>query len=264
MVTRHRSDREPSSQAALGERPFDFECELEAPGCPLASLRQALAREEDLLREKDELIRQQQILSRESDHRLLNGLQIAASFLSLQSRASSNPECQEVLLTAADRVAAVARIHQRLHCLDGQQTVRFKQYLDALCSDFSGMLSAGDSEAVIACEGAEIDIPIAIATPLAFAVSELLMNAVKHGSYPICVNLEMTAQNILSVSVENHGASLPSNFDPAACKGLGMKIIRSLIQRLNGELQFGRGTGDHGAKFVIAFPLSVEAYTRSR
>ena len=259
MVTGRQIDWEPSSQASRGERPFDFVCELEAPGCPLASLRQAFAREEDLLREKDELIRQQQILSRESDHRMLNGLQIVASFLSLQSRASSNPECQEVLLAAADRVAAVARIHQRLHCLDGQQTDRFKQYLDALCSDFSGMFSTGGSEAVIACEGTEIDMPIEIATPLAFAVSELLMNAVKHGSYPICVNLEMMAQNILSVSVTNHGARLPSNFDPAICKGLGMKIIRSLIQRLNGELQFGRGAGDNGARFVIAFPLSVEA-----
>ena len=263
MVSGHPIDWQRSAHNALDERPFGFACELEAPGCPLASLRQVLAREEDLLREKDELIRQQQILSRESDHRMLNGLQIVASFLSLQSRASSNPECQEVLLAAADRVAAVARIHQRLHCLDGQQTVRFKQYLDALCSDFSGMFSTGGSEAVIACEGTEIDMPIEIATPLAFAVSELLMNAVKHGSYPICVDMEMTAQNILSVSVANDGAPLPSNFAPAACKGLGMKIIRSLIQRLNGELQFGRGAGDHGAKFVIAFPLPVEAHTRS-
>ena len=119
MVTGHQIDREPNSQAAFDERPSDFICELEATGCPLASLRQALAREEVLLKEKDELIRQQQILSRESDHRLLNGLQITASFLSLQSRASPNPECQEVLAAAADRVAAVARIHQRLHCLDG-------------------------------------------------------------------------------------------------------------------------------------------------
>ncbi len=263
MVAGHQIDREPNSQAAFGEKCSDFVCELEAPGCPLASLRQALAREEDLLREKDELIRQQKILSRESDHRLLNGLQIAASFLSLQSRASSNPECKEVLLAAADRVAAIARIHQRLHCLDGRKTVRFKQYLDELCHDFSGMLSAGDSEAEIACEGTEIDMPIESATPLALAVSELLMNAVKHGSYPICVNLETGAQNISSISVVNCGTPLPSNFDPALCKGLGMKIIGSLIQRLNGELQYGRGAGDSGTKFVIIFPLPNDAQTCS-
>ena len=55
-------------------------------------LREALAREDALLREKDELIRQQTVLGEESDHRLLNGLQMIASLLSLQARASTNGE----------------------------------------------------------------------------------------------------------------------------------------------------------------------------
>ena len=44
-------------------------------------LREALAREDALLREKDELIRQKTVLGEESDHRLLNGLQMIAGLL---------------------------------------------------------------------------------------------------------------------------------------------------------------------------------------
>ncbi len=53
-------------------------------------MRAALAREQVLLDQKDELIRHKDLMSRESDHRLMNGLQMVASLLSLQSREAPN------------------------------------------------------------------------------------------------------------------------------------------------------------------------------
>jgi two-component system, sensor histidine kinase PdtaS len=72
-------------------------------------LRQALAQDEALLRQKDGLIQQQALLSRESDHRLLNGIQIIVSLLSLQSQASTNAEVASQLAAAADRIATIGR-----------------------------------------------------------------------------------------------------------------------------------------------------------
>jgi hypothetical protein len=57
-------------------------------------LRKALSREEALLRQKDKLIQQQEVLRKESDHRLLNGLQMIVSLLSLQSREPGVVECR--------------------------------------------------------------------------------------------------------------------------------------------------------------------------
>ena len=120
-------------------------------------LREALAREDALLREKDELIRNKTVLGKEFDHRLLNGLQMIASLLSLQARASTNGEVASGLAAAADRIATIGRIHRRLHSLDGVQTFAFKQYLDDLCRDFSMILSSGERpERDIAVEGVEI------------------------------------------------------------------------------------------------------------
>ena len=42
-------------------------------------------------------------------------------------------------------------------------------------------------------------------------------------------------------------------FDPVASKGLEMKIIQSLIERIGGELQIGRGHSDQGARFTVFF-----------
>ncbi len=103
-------------------------------------LRRLSPEKEALLRRKDELIQQKELMSKESDHRLLNGLQMIASLLSLQSRASANAEAASQLAIAANRVATIGRVHRRLHSLDGVQTVAFKQYLEDLCRDFSTML----------------------------------------------------------------------------------------------------------------------------
>ena len=217
-------------------------------------LRQTLAREEALLRQKDELIQQQAVLSQESDHRLLNGLQMIVSLLSLQSRASENAEVASQLAAAADRIATIGRIHRRLHSFDGVQTFALKQYLEDLCRDFSVMLSSERPERVIVVEGIEITLPAVTAIPLGFIANELITNAAKYGTGRITVSLEANPETGYALSVANDGPGLPEGFDPAAGKGLGMRIIRSLVKQIGGELRIGRGDKNQGARFTVLFP----------
>src|SRR5450432_3174709 len=81
-------------------------------------LRDALAESEAQLRQQDELIHRQELLKKESDHRLLNDLQMTISLLSLQSRSSTNAEAAAQLTVAANRVSMIAQIHRRLHSYD--------------------------------------------------------------------------------------------------------------------------------------------------
>lgn len=94
-----------------------------------AELRDALAREAVCLREKNELAQRQVMLAQEFEHRLINGLQLIVSLLSLQSRAAPTPEAADQLTIASQRVAALGRVHRRLHLLDHQDHVEFKEYL---------------------------------------------------------------------------------------------------------------------------------------
>jgi two-component sensor histidine kinase len=230
------------------------ERELEKYRCAEIQLRKALAREEALLRQKDDLIRQQEALGKEADHRLLNGLQMIVSLLSLQSRASGNNEAAAQLTVAANRVAAIARVHRRLHDLDGVKTVAFKQYLEDLCRDFSTMLSSQERpEQVIVVEAIEVNLPTITGIPLGFIVNELITNATKYGEGWITVRLEPNPRRGYALSVSNDGPALPEGFDPAACKGLGMRIIRSFVERIGGELQIGRGDKNRGAQFTVLF-----------
>lgn len=98
----HDIPAQPIAFQALESRQVTtIDCDQSRYGCPVEALRGALAREAALLMEKDAMLQEQDILRSESDHRLLNGMQMVVSLLSLQGRASTNPD-----------VAAIVRCRQ--------------------------------------------------------------------------------------------------------------------------------------------------------
>lgn len=217
-------------------------------------LREIIAADESLLHQKDETIQNQALLSRESDHRLLNDLQMIVSLLSLQSRVTANAEAASQLAAAADRIAMIGRIHRRLHSSDGATTVAFKKFLQDLCRDFSSPVSSGHrGERDIAVKGAEIELPTLTSRPLGFIANELITNAVKYGEGSITVRLEQNPEKGYALSVSNAGAALPEGFDPDTRRGLGMRIVQSFVKRIGGELRIGRGDNNKGARFTVLF-----------
>jgi two-component sensor histidine kinase len=210
-----------------------------------------LEREKDeLSRQKDELLEQKVMLGREFDHRLLNSLQLISSLLSLQSRTTKNPEAAEQLSIAGNRVAALGRVHRRLHVLDHVETVEFKAYASRLCEDLSGMLHR--ERRAIVVEGDDTEISTVLGIPLGFIVNELVTNSIKYGTGTITVRIKSGPERN-SLSIFDEGPGLPEDFAAAGPRGLGMKIIQSLVRQIAGELQIDRGDQTRGACFTVLF-----------
>ena len=150
-------------------------------------MRESVLRESDLLRQKDELILQKDILAKESEHRLLNGLQLISSLLAAQSRGTKNSEAAAELTIAVNRIAAVGRVHRHLHTLDNLESVDLKQYLEKLCHDLSDMVSSESADRSLCIEGAELKISRVLAVPLGFIASELITNSIKYAKGKICL-----------------------------------------------------------------------------
>jgi chemotaxis protein methyltransferase CheR len=217
--------------------------------------QRALRNEKDeLIRQKDVLLEQKVMLAKEFDHRLLNSMQLISSLLSMQSRTTKNPEAAAQLSIAGNRVASLGRVHRRLHVLDHLETVEFKQYVSRLCEDLSGLLPNHDGQNSIVVEGKEIEIPTVLGIPLGFIVNELVTNSAKYAKGKVTVRLDSTLKG-QSLSVLDDGPGLPDGFQPSGHKGLGMKIIQTLVRQIGGELQIGRGDQDCGARFTITFNI---------
>jgi two-component system, sensor histidine kinase PdtaS len=217
-----------------------------------AELHAALAREQTLLQEKHDLSQHHAMLTQEFEHRLINGLQLIVSLLSLQSRTAA-PEAAAQLTIAANRVAALGRVHRQLHLLDHQNHVEFRGYLQTLCEDLANLLFRERTGRAIAVEGVKIEIPARFAIPLGFIVNELITNCAKYAEGNVTVRLETTSPISHSLSVLDDGPGLPAGFDPAKSKGLGMKIVLSLVKQIGGALRTSSGDNGCGACFTVTF-----------
>jgi len=223
-----------------------------APETDRAALAASLLREKELLREMSVLSQQQDLMAQEFDHRLGNSLQMIVSLLSLQSLAAPTPEAAAQLTIAAGRVAAFGRVHRRLHFLDRQKTVEFRQYLRTLCVDIANLLLQKGAGRAVVVEGAEITLPTALGIPLGFVVAEAITNSVKYATGDIIVRIETSAPTVL-LSISDNGPGLPAEFDPAKQKGLGMKLIQSLTKQIGGTLKFTPADGERGTRLTVAF-----------
>jgi two-component sensor histidine kinase len=232
---------------------------LEQKTRPATELEAALARETALRREMSDLARRQVMLAQEFEHRLVNGLQVISSLLSLQSRKAKTSEAADQLAMAAGRVAALGRVHRTLHLLDHQDHVEFKRYLEHLCEDLSRLLCEEPGDCAVLVEGTNAEIPTAFAIPLGFIVNELITNSAKYAKGNITVRFETTAPGRHSLSVLDGGPGLPTGFDPDGSKGLGMKIVRALVKQIGGELHISTGEKGRGACFTVAFSSAARA-----
>ena len=72
------------------------------------------------------------------------------------------------------------------------------------------------------------------------------------------MKLEPDVRKGYALSVCNKGTALPAGFDPAACDGLGMKLVSSFVKQIGGELQIDRGDGNDCTRFTVLFGRDID------
>src|SRR5207302_3965791 len=105
-----------------------------------------------LERDKDELLRQKDLLLREMKHRINNSLQIIASILLLKAHTVQSEETRRHLQDAHERVMAVATVQEQLHpSLFGAQ-IEAKSYLTKLCESLAASMILDDQPVSLTVE----------------------------------------------------------------------------------------------------------------
>lgn len=196
-------------------------------------------------------VSQAQLMAREIDHRVMNSLQFVSALLSMQSRSPDMADTAGQLQLAATRVAAVAQVHRHFSAEGGSATSCIT-FLRRLCADLGAVL--GETIEVTGDDG---DVPTTRIQPIGLLVNELVTNAAKHGKGPIEVCYEIgEAHHRLTVS--DRGEGVPAGFDPAASgKGLGMRVVTSLVGQLGGTVGNGPCPDGIGSCFTIVFPTTA-------
>jgi len=180
------------------------------------------------------------LLIREVNHRVSNSLQLIASLLQFQSRASS-PEVKDALMEAHNRVLAVAKVHRSLYTSENVQSVSLHRYLEALTEDIQSASGEDSGAGQFTLDADPIEIEPDRAVAVGVMLTELILNARKHayphGVGPIRVRLEAVDPHRSVLSVEDDGVGFP---DSAAANGggLGTIIIKAMAQKLGAEIRY--------------------------
>jgi two-component sensor histidine kinase len=200
------------------------------------------------LAQADKALVQANLLTREIDHRVMNSLQFVSAMLRLEGK-GANDAASGHLEAAANRVAAVARVHRHFHLEDDVANVPALTYLRRLCEDLSGILGVP-----VEVDGESEMLPTTSIQPVGLIVNELVTNAAKHGAGKINVTYRSGAAD-RELMVCDHGKGLPDSFNPSQdVRGLGMKIVNVLAKQLGGGVAARPNPSGIGACVAVTFP----------
>ncbi len=219
----------------------------------LQAEREARLEAERLLAEKDDLLSRNDVLMREIDHRVKNSLQVAASMLSLQARRMPDSAAAQALKEAQRRISGIAAVHDQLYRASDTDRVDMREFLQGMCASLAA--NRPDNVEKIIVEAAPITVNSKRAMKIGLLVSELVTNAFKH-AYPNgrrgAIHVTLTANGEASrLVVSDEGVGVPDDFCIDKGKGLGMRLIRSVLDQFGGTMEISKGPR---AKFVVDMP----------
>lgn len=183
-------------------------------------------------------------LFNELNHRVKNNLAMVASLLQLQAR-GSDEAVREQLVKAAARVQGIAEVHDALSRGASRDDVDFGAYLQDLCASLRRTLVTED-RIHLSVETESVILGVDMAIPLGMVVNELVTNSVKYAYPPghsgtIDVGFRRDGEHV-QLTVRDLGPGLPGG-DDVQGDGLGMRLVRTLIDQVGGQLIIHDGGG---------------------
>src|SRR5690242_15977723 len=194
-----------------------------------------------LEREKDDLLRQKDLLLREMNHRINNSLQIIASILLLKAHTVQSDDTRRHLQDAHERVMSVAAVQEQLHPTPFGALIEAKSYLTKLCESLAVSMILDDQPISIRVEAGKGSTTSEQAVSMGLITTELVMNALKHG-FPdgargkIVVGFEST-DLAWRLAVSDDGVGISTRLADAPVRtGLGTSIVEALTRQLGGRV----------------------------
>jgi two-component sensor histidine kinase len=190
-------------------------------------------------KQKDDLVREKQVLLQELQHRVANSLQIIASVLMQSARRVQSEETRLHLHDAHNRVMSIAMLQKQL-AVTQLESVELRTYFADLCRSISASMIDDPRrlplETIVDGTITNSDVSVS----MGLIVTELVINAIKHAFPDQTVGGKITVSFAMDegawlLSVSDNGAGMPVG-DKHGQTGLGTGIIVALSKQLDASV----------------------------
>ncbi|MCD1296158.1 hypothetical protein CUJ83_14235 [Methanocella sp. CWC-04] len=199
-------------------------------------------------------LREKDVLLKEVHHRVKNNLQIVSSLLSLQSGYVRDERDVELFRESQNRVKSMAFIHERMYQSKDLSRIDFEEYIQSLTMHLLRSYGASGDRIVLNMDVDNVLLGVDTAIPCGLIVNELVSNSLKY-AFPdgekgsISVGLHNDNGKYILV-VGDNGIGLPEDLDLRNTTTLGLQLVNTLVNQLEGEMELER---DSGTLFRIMF-----------
>ena len=195
-----------------------------------------------LEREKDELLRQKDVMLEELQHRVANSLQIIAGIILMKAARVESEETRLHLQDAHKRVMSIAAVQAQLHASGKVGPVDVVPYLSQLCSILATSMISDNRPITLRVVGEGGMANPREAESIGLIATELVMNAIKH-AFPtdqadgrIVIAYDVDGAN-WKLSVADNGCGRPDGTFAQTKTGLGTGIVKALAQQLGAKVE---------------------------
>ena len=195
-----------------------------------------------LEREKDELLRQKDVMLSELQHRVANSLQIIAGIILMKAARVESEETRAHLQDAHKRVMSIAAVQAQLHASGIVGRIDMVPYLSKLCDTLAASMISDNRPIMLEVVGEGGVANPREAESIGLIATELVMNAIKH-AFPadqaegrIVIAYDVDGTN-WKLSVADNGCGRPDGTFAQTKTGLGTGIVKALAQQLGAKVE---------------------------
>jgi two-component sensor histidine kinase len=204
--------------------------------------------------------------SREANHRIANELDQLAALLARQIKSAQNGPAMVPRASLTDalrlhhgRLLGISRLHHAISRQPDQDLVDLTQMLTDLFGEFE---ASGVFEHRLRLErtlAPHCIVDAAQASAMTLAFSEIVTNALKY-AHPTGLPVDMTVtaapalDGTVAIGISDDGVGLPEGFVESRHVGVGLKLVRSLVESVGGRVAMS--SSELGLTFRIELPRS--------
>ena len=190
---------------------------------------------------------EKEVLLREVHHRVKNNLQIIISLLNLQSRYITDETTRLAFRESQSRVKAMALVHEKLYQSTDLAKLDLGNYLKFLGDNLFQFLGMKGRGITLTMDIQDIFLAIDTAIPLGLMINELISNALKYafpegrkGEISLAIHRQ---DHTLTILLKDNGVGIPEDFDWRNAKSLGLRLVVSLVDQLDGTIELDLSSG---------------------
>ena len=216
--------------------------------CEIIERKKAEAQAKKSLQEKE-------LLLKEIHHRVKNNLLVVSNLLDFQTDYIQDRAIVKMFENSQHRIHSMALIHEQLYNSSDFKKLNLNDYVMVLVDKLSDFYETYQKGIKFLTDIDEVFLNIETAQPCGLIIYELIANALEH-AFPndrqgtIWLSLKKVPGEQIILTIADDGIGFPENLDFRQTESLGLQLVCTLTEQLEGVIKFNR---TKGTSFAVTF-----------